>query len=147
MTTTGLDVFDRAVQETNVWLKSLMGKLSTEDRHVAYFALRAALHALRDRIGPGNTVHLGAQLPLLIRGLYYEGWRMEAGQTRERHTHAFLAQVRKELNGRADIDAERAARAVFEVMWDHVDPGEIAKVINMFPAELQDLWPRLARAH
>ena len=77
MSTTGLDVFDRTVQETNLWLKSLMEKLVTDDRHVAYFALRATMHALRDRIGPDNAVHLGAQLPMLIRGLYYEGWRME----------------------------------------------------------------------
>ncbi len=144
MSTTGLDVFDRTVQETNLWLKSLMDKLVTDDRHVAYFALRATLHALRDRIGPDNAVHLGAQLPMLIRGLYYEGWRMERSRTRERHKDAFIAHLTKELGGRTDIDAEEAARAVFEVLWDHVDPGEIAKVINMFPAELRDLWPRLA---
>jgi uncharacterized protein (DUF2267 family) len=146
MSTTGLEVFDRTVQETNVWLKSLMTKLSTEDRHVAYVALRASLHTVRDRIGPENAVHLGAQLPMLIRGLYYEGWRMAATQTRERHKDAFLAHLRKDLAGRADIDPERAARAVFEVMWDRVDPGEVAKLINMFPKELRDLWPRLAQA-
>jgi hypothetical protein len=29
-------------------------------------------------------VHLGAQLPLLVRGIYYEGWHMAGKPTRER---------------------------------------------------------------
>ncbi len=74
--TTGLAVFDTTVQETNLWLKGIMEGLHTDDRHLAYLALRATLHALRDRLGPENAVHLAAQLPMLVRGLYYEGWRL-----------------------------------------------------------------------
>ena len=69
MSTTGLPVFDTTVQETNLWLKAIMEGLHTDDRHLAYVALRATLHALRDRIGPENAVHLAAQLPMLVRGL------------------------------------------------------------------------------
>ena len=54
---------------------------------------RAVLHALRDRIGPIHTAQLGAQLPMLVRGLYYEGWRANAAPTHERHREAFLAHV------------------------------------------------------
>ena len=78
MSTTGLPVFDTTVQETNLWLKAVMDGLHTDDRHLAYLALRATLHALRDRLGPENAVHLAAQLPMLVRGLYYEGWRLAA---------------------------------------------------------------------
>jgi uncharacterized protein (DUF2267 family) len=145
MTTTGLHVFDRTLHETNIWLKTLMEKLQTDNREVAYWALRASLHAVRDRIGPQNAVHLGAQLPMLIRGIYYEGWHMAASPTRERHKADFLDHVRRELDGRLDIDPERAVRATFDVMWAQVDPGEMAKVIEMFPMELRDFWPRLAR--
>ena len=49
---TGLPVFDTTVQESNLWLKDAMEHLHTEDRHLAYLALRGTLHALRDRIGP-----------------------------------------------------------------------------------------------
>ena len=84
MSTTGLPVFDTTVQETNLWLKAIMEALHTDDRHLAYLALRATLHALRDRLGPENAVHLAAQLPMLLRGLYYEGWRLAASQTKER---------------------------------------------------------------
>ena len=71
---TGLDVFDTTVQKTNVWLKDIMQELGWEDRHKAYMGLRTTLHALRDRLTPEEAAQFGAQLPMLIRGLYYEGW-------------------------------------------------------------------------
>jgi uncharacterized protein (DUF2267 family) len=139
--TTGLDVFDSTVQQTNLWLKDLMRRLGTEDRHLAYKVLAATLHAVRDRIGPQNAVHLGAQLPMLIRGLYYEGWHMAGTPTRERHTEDFLDRVSGDVFRGLGVDAESAVRAVFEVMCDKLDAGEIGKLISLFPKELRALWP------
>jgi len=143
--TTGLDVFDATVQETNLWLKELMERLETSDRRIAYRALRGTLHAVRDRIGPQNAVHLAAQLPMLIRGLYFEGWHFATTPTKERHKHAFLEHVNLEFRGGIGVDPERAARAVLDVMWRKLDPGETAKLIEMFPVELRDLWPTQVR--
>jgi uncharacterized protein (DUF2267 family) len=140
MSGTGLAVFDRTLQETNLWLKELMARLDTDDREQAYVILRATLHALRDRIGPENAVHLGAQLPILLRGVYYEGWRMAGTQTRERHKAEFLAHARREMPGVCASDTELAVRAVFEVLWDRVDRGEVAKLVEIFPKELRELW-------
>jgi uncharacterized protein (DUF2267 family) len=145
MSLSGIEAFERSTHESNVWLKDLKSTLGTEDSHVAYGVLRAGLHTLRDRIGPENAVHLGAQLPMLLRGLYYEGWRLAATPTRERHRAQFLEHVSRELRGQGAIDPEAAIRAVFEVLWDRIDAGEVAKVIDLFPAELRELWPRLAR--
>ena len=74
MSTTGLDAFDTTLQKTAVWLKEIMAEFGSKDRHLAYLALRATLHALRDRLTVEEAVHLGAQLPMLVRGFYYEGW-------------------------------------------------------------------------
>ncbi len=93
---TGLDTFDTTVQESNLWLKDLMERLGTYNRHHAYSTLRAVLHVLRDRIGPDNAAHLGAQLPMLIRGLYYEGWHPSGKPTKERHEGQFLARVHED---------------------------------------------------
>src|SRR5271166_430754 len=76
MSDTQVAALDHTVQQTNVWLKRLGEELHIDDRHVAYSALRAVLHVLRDRLTAEQAVHLGAQLPLLVRGLYYEGWRL-----------------------------------------------------------------------
>ncbi|MFO1056002.1 MAG: DUF2267 domain-containing protein [Dongiaceae bacterium] len=138
MSGTGLASFDTTLQETNLWLKGIEARLRDHDRHLAYVALRATLHALRDRIGAENAVHLGAQLPMLLRGLYYEGWRMAAPASRERHKAEFLAHVARELP--EAVDPERAARAVFFVMWQKIDAGEVGKLLRILPAELRDLW-------
>ena len=70
--TTGLDVFDQTVQQTNTWLVEIERELGA-NRQRAYLALRGTLHALRDELVPDEAVHLAAQLPMLVRGLYYEG--------------------------------------------------------------------------
>jgi uncharacterized protein (DUF2267 family) len=140
MSTTGLPVFDTTVQETNLWLKAIMEGLHTDDRHLAYLALRATLHALRDRLGPENAVHLAAQLPMLVRGLYYEGWRLAASQTKERTRADFLEHLRSELPRGSAIDPNVAVRAVFGVMWEKLDLGEVGKVIDRLPEELKQLW-------
>lgn len=143
--TTGLPVFDTSVQETNLWLKHTMGQLHREDRHAAYLALRAVLHALRDRLGPENAVHLGAQLPLLIRGVYYEGWHLAGTPTRERSPAEFVDSVRHQLPRDSGIDAHLATRAVLAVLWEKLDPGEVAKIQRILPQELEALWPPEAR--
>jgi uncharacterized protein (DUF2267 family) len=140
MSNTGLPVFDTTVQETNLWLKAIMEGLHTDDRHLAYLALRSTLHALRDRLGPESAVHLAAQLPMLVRGLYYEGWRLAASQSKERTRADFLEHVRSELPRGSAIDPNVAARAVFAVMWAKLDLGEIGKVIDPLPEELKELW-------
>lgn len=137
---TGLDVFDTTLQQTNLWLKGLMEHLGIDRRH-AYRVLSATLHAVRDRIGPENAVHLGAQLPILIRGFYYEGWHPAATPTRERHKEDFLDYVNGEVFRGLGLDPERAVRAVFDVMSNRLDRGEIEKLIKLFPEEIRDLWP------
>jgi uncharacterized protein (DUF2267 family) len=138
--TTGLDVFDTTLQQTNLWLKDLMQRLDTEDRKLAYRVLSRTLHAVRDRIGPENAVHLGAQLPMLVRGFYYEGWHMAGTPTKERLTEDFLEHVNTHVLRGLRLDPEKAVRAVFEVMCDKIDRA-IEKVIKVFPGELRNLWP------
>jgi uncharacterized protein (DUF2267 family) len=140
---TGLAVFDRTIQESNRWLKSLMKRLDTSDRDYAYKVLKATLHALRDRIGPETAVHLSAQLPILIRGVYFEGWHPAGTPTRERRLEDFLQRVREEIDLRGP--AEDAVKAVFMVIWENIDQGEVAKLIRVFPAPLRALWQAPAR--
>jgi uncharacterized protein (DUF2267 family) len=139
--TTGLDVFDKTVQESNLWLKDIMERLSTDDRHRAYSTLRAVLHSLRDRIGPESAAHLGAQLPMLLRGVFYEGWDPTGKPTKDRHAMAFLAHLGRELIRSDTIEIEEGVRAVLDVLSKHIDRGEAVKIAAMFPLELRKFWP------
>jgi uncharacterized protein (DUF2267 family) len=140
MNSTGVDVFDTTLQKTSVWLKGVMEEMGWEDRHRAYSVLRAVLHALRDRLIVDEAVNLGAQLPMLIRGFYYEGWRPEGRPFKYRHKEEFFAQVAKTLPGMEQAELERAVRAVFKVLSSQVTGGEIAQVRDQLPAEVRELW-------
>jgi uncharacterized protein (DUF2267 family) len=141
MSITGLEVFDSTVHQTNVWLKSIMVRLGTEDRHRAYLALRATLQALRDRLQPEMAVHLGAQLPMLVRGFYYEDWHMAGTPTRERHKEQFLAHIAAAFRNDPEVEPERVARAALATLAENIDPGQVSKVVAALPHELRELWP------
>ena len=74
--------FDSTLQTTNLWITEILQRLHWRDRHAAYHALRSVLHVLRDRLTIEKVVALGAQLPMLIRGFYYEGWHPLASLTK-----------------------------------------------------------------
>ena len=60
--------------------------------------------------------------------------------SKERHREAFFEHVRRGMPRILDCDTEVAVRAVFEVMWERVDQGEIAKLMRIFPRDLRELW-------
>ena len=140
MGATGMEVFDSTLQLTNVWLKRLMEELHTEDRHQAYRVLRATLHALRDRLSVEEAAHLAAQLPMLVRGVYYEGWHPAGKPRREHDRAAFLGHVRAEL-GDPRLDPDRVVTAAFALLAERVTAGEIEDVRHVLPAPVRALWP------
>ena len=141
MSTTGLEVFDRTVQKTNSWLHDLSQILQWDDKHKVYLALRATLHALRDRLTVEEVAQFGAQLPMLIRGFYYEGWDPTEKPVRERHTEQFLARIEQQFKDDASDDPGVVARAVFFVIEHRISEGEIEDVKQVLPSEMRDLWP------
>jgi uncharacterized protein (DUF2267 family) len=140
MSATGLEVFDQTLQNTNIWLKEIMEDLGP-DRQRADHALRAVLHSVRDRLTVEEAAHLSAQLPLLIRGIYFEGWHPAGKPNKDRSIDEFLAHVRERLGGIEPINAETAARSVFRVLQQNVTEREIAHVRDMMGKALQPLWP------
>jgi len=145
MSPTGLSVFDATLQKTHVWLKEIMGVLGWEDKQRAYGALRAVLHALRDRLTIEEIAQLGAQMPMLIRGIYYEGWDPTGKPVKQRHKDQFLARIREQFRGPDDVDPEKVARAVFTVLANRISEGEIEDIEHLLPVELRELWPAVQR--
>jgi uncharacterized protein (DUF2267 family) len=140
-----LATFASTLQTTNVWLSGVMDRLNWQDRQRAYHALGAVLHALRDRLGVDQAAALGAQLPLLVRGLYYEGWHPHGKPLKDRKKEDLLAHVRQAFPGVPLPDLEDVARAVFHVLAQHVTPGAVEHVKNALPADIRALWSEEAR--
>ena len=137
----GVEVFERTLHKTNIWLKHLMELLTCDDRQAAYRALRATLHALRDRLTVEEVAQFGAQLPMLIRGFYYEGWDPTAKPLKLRHRQEFLARIEQELRDDERLIAALVASAVFTLLAARVAEGEIEDVKHVLPADIRDLWP------
>lgn len=139
-TRSGLAVFESAIEDAYLWINEIQEKLDT-DPHQALAALRAALHTLRDRLSVEQTAHLAAQLPTLIRGLYFEGWVPSHTPNRERHLEQFLSHLHHELGRNAIVLVEEhVGRVVFGVLARHVSPGAIDNIIDSLPHEVRDLW-------
>jgi uncharacterized protein (DUF2267 family) len=97
---------------------------------------------LRGLLGADDVAHLGAQLPMLIRGVYYEGWDPTPAWRENRREPAFLAAVARELHGHLELkDTERVARIVLRVVAENLTPGETHKIVARLPHELRALWP------
>jgi uncharacterized protein (DUF2267 family) len=141
MNATGVTALDHTIQETNVWLKGIEEELGLDNRQQAYNALRAVLHTLRDRLPPEVAIKLGAQLPILVRGIYYEGWHAAGTPTRERHIPEFIEHVASELPPQFAAVPLSVTRGVFEILREKLDPDEFNKVMNHLPASLRDLQP------
>jgi uncharacterized protein (DUF2267 family) len=141
MSMTGLEVFDTTVHKTNSWLKEVMQEIHRDDRRKAYDALRATLHALRDRLTVEEVAQLGAQLPMLIRGFYYEGWDPTRKPVKLRDREEFLSLIDREFRADDTLNPELIARAVFKVLSDRVTAGEIEDVKHVLPKEIRSLWP------
>ena len=107
MTWTGLETFDTAVQKADLWLKEIMEELNTDSRRIAYMSLRAVLHTLRDRLLLDEAVDLGAQLPLLIKGIYYDEWKPSITPVKDRHIDEFLAHIKEKYRADGTVDMEK----------------------------------------
>lgn len=132
--------FTTAIADANRWLDQIAAELDV-DRREALHVLRAAYHALRDRLSAEQNAHLSAQMPTLVRGLYYEGWRPGHAETAQRGIGRFLDEVLARLErGASELDAYEAARAAYAVLGMHVSSGEVRKIVETLPHELRVLW-------
>lgn len=128
-----------AVQKTYEWLLDVEKELHTDDRQVAYHALRAVLHALRDRLPVEGAVHLAAELPVFLRGLYYEGWRPSNKPEKLSRTE-FLARVQDTYAAPFPPDPLRLTQAVLAVLENRIAAGEMNKIRSTLPKEFLEFW-------
>jgi uncharacterized protein (DUF2267 family) len=140
MSATGLEVFDKTIQTANAWLDDIMAELGP-DRPVAWHVLGAVLRSLRDRLPLELGVHLGAQLPLIVRGTYYEQWHAPGIIERSRTREEFLKEIRERLSHTRPVNVEAACRAVFGLLSRRIDPGQTEKIRHALPRPIRELWP------
>ena len=141
------DVFESTLQKTNLWVKEISDLLHWDDHHKAYHGLRAVLHVLRDRLPVPEAAHLGAQLPMLVRGFYYDNWKPAATPTKVKTAQEFYNAVHENFVVDRNVNPMRLTEAVLMVLCANTSSGELAKILEIFPPELRAIWPERVTAH
>jgi len=126
-------IIQHSVEKTHIWLNEIAEELGDEDRQYAYRALRAVLHTLRDRLTVDVAAKLAAQLPTLIRGIYYEDWDPSRTPVAIHDVGTFLDHVAEEGHMAGETEASLAVGAVVRVLRKHVSAGEIDGVLAVLP--------------
>lgn len=141
MSDNGLKVFDRTLEKTHQFINDVSAAINVQDKHITMIGIKAVLHTLRDRIPLEEAVQLGSQLPVLLAGFYYQGWKPSVTPTKERSLTAFVDKVKENLpEGDYPIDIQALIEGVFMILSQSISKGEIEEVINMLPKDVQSLW-------
>ena len=136
------EVFGTTLEKTNRWVNEISDLLHWDDHHKAYHGLRAVLHVLRDRLPVPEAVHLGAQLPMLVRGFYYDNWKPTATPIKIKTAQEFYDAVRGNFSADRNVNPMRLTEAVLKVLSTHTSHGELQKILGIFPPDLRALWPK-----
>jgi uncharacterized protein (DUF2267 family) len=136
---TGLDVFDRGTQKSNQWLKALEQRLGSEDRRYAYRVLRGYFHVLRDRLTVDEAAQLAAQLPHLLRGVFYEGWNPSRTPEPSRDRETFLLRLAEGASLAGPTAAWVAAEAATDVLAEQISAGEVKDVLHVLPHAIREV--------
>ena len=140
MSATGLKVFDSTIQTTNIWLDEIMREAGWNNRQRALHALRAVLHTLRDHLSSDENAQLSAQLPLLVRGIYFEDWHPAHTLQKERTADEFGAHISEsfalDLTG---THPRLIVSAVLRVLERHISSGETVSLRHLLPERVREL--------
>lgn len=140
MSTTILPLFDKSLQTTAIWLEEIQSDIGP-DRAFAWRVLSVVLQNLRDHLPLELTAHLGAQLPMIVRGTFYDQFD-PTGLPKQAHgADEFLQSVADGLKDSRGVDPRDAVRAVFGVLDRHLSRGQIDKAVRSLPRGIRTLWP------
>jgi uncharacterized protein (DUF2267 family) len=139
MPTTTVDSIQRTVQKTNEWVADLERELGTDRSDYAWRALRGYLQTLRDRLNIDEAAELAAQLPQLLRGVFYEGFDPGHQPAPIRDREAFLAKLAQQAQLQDPAEAARVAAAATRVLRRHISTGEVEDALAQLPSEIREV--------
>ncbi|MDH5798762.1 MAG: DUF2267 domain-containing protein [Paracoccaceae bacterium] len=140
MSALGLRIIDESVQTANAWINEVNDRTGWEHKQRAYRLLRAVLHTIRDHLSVDEVAQLAAQLPTLIRGIYYEGWNPSKTPSKIRKADAFIEEVQKAFETDPMADAAESIAAVIATLREHVSPGEMEDVEGNFTDDIREIF-------
>ena len=136
-----IHVFERTTHEAHEWVNDLAGRTGWSNEREVLRLLRTVLVNIRDHLPVNEMAQFSAQLPLILRGTFYEGWQPKKTPVRERHAADFIAAVEAQVGEVLDYRGESDIKAAFSVINARISRGEVEDVRACLPQELRDMWP------
>jgi uncharacterized protein (DUF2267 family) len=141
MSAQGLEVIDHTVQLTHEWINELRDRLGWTSSKDALRLLRVVLTQIRDHLGHDEVAHLSAQMPLLIRGMFFEGWKPAQTPLADRSSSGFVVAIEAQTGEMQEWRGPEDIGAVFRLLDSRISEGEIADVKRALPPHIRSLWP------
>ncbi len=139
--------FEKYAEKGNRFIKELARELGCpDDKKKAGRVLKAVLKALRNRLSHEESMHLLAQLPMCIKAVYVDGWKLSRTPQKIKDVSEFVDEVMRYDAARAQQDFEtkdeaiKAIKAVFHVIKGHISDGEAQDIEAELPKRLKELW-------
>jgi uncharacterized protein (DUF2267 family) len=134
---TGVSNLDHSIEKASSWLAEVAKEFGTDDRPFAYRVTRAWMHALRDRLPVSVAAHLAAQLPELLRGVFYDGWNPSHMPDKFDDTE-YVRRFAHDANIHSN-EVKRAAGLVTKVMRHHMSAGAIDEAMGALPTDIRKI--------
>ena len=141
MSSQGLEVIDHTVHLTHLWINELSDRLGWDSKRDTLRLLRATLRQTRDHLDSNESAQFAAQLPILIRGMYYEGWIPAQTPIRDRKVEHFVSAIEEQVGDAAGFRGAEDITIVFQLITDKISSGEIKDIRASLPEAICALWP------
>lgn len=147
--------FDQHAQKGNEFLNHLATELGDKsNREGASRILRAVFRTLRNHLTLEENFQLLAQLPVVLKGIYVDGWApMKKPPNVTRKLDGFYSEIMQEEGYLAwkdfsnEEEIAKAVKAVFKVMSDYVSKGQYEDMQAVLPKELKVLFKSNGISH
>lgn len=141
MSTQGLEIIEHAAQTTHEWVNELSARLGWTSKRSALRLMRTILHLVRDHLLVDEMAQFSAQLPLLIRGMFFEGWVPKRTPLKDRSAGGLLRAVEEQMGDTEEYRGSEDIKYVFELLNNHLSRGEIEDVRASLPGDIRAFWP------
>lgn len=140
MTSQGLEVIDHSVHLTHEWINELSERLGWASKRSTLRLLRITLRRVRDHLLVDELAQMSAQLPLLIRGFFFEAWVPKQTPIKERNVEDFIAFITEQMGETEEYQGRDDIKCVFDLLNNRLSRGEIEDIRATLPAAIRDLW-------
>lgn len=138
--------FQQYAEEGNRFINTLAAALgNADDTAQASRVTNAIFKAIRNRITPTQSMHLVSQLPMALKGVYVDGWKITGEPGNAKTQSEFFDDIRSHATvpaGRDFGNDERISDIVktfFNVLREYIDEGELKDIAQQLPEPIAEL--------